>query len=416
MAAEQPKTELARNVRNHRRIRGWSQERLAEESAVSIQTVRKIEQGGDVRTDTLHQVAQGLRVKTAELFVPDSPTPVVGDEASRRSLVDLRKALMPPVGLEAPAVLAAEPGDVSSLYQRIEDVHALYWADRYDSVARQLPALLKSTEAAAAVADGEQDRHDAVRARTFSLLLAGKYLTQVRQYDLAYHALAESIRLARENGQTLTAGTGIVGMCWLLLRQDRFDESEALALQTAESLEPRMSSAKPSELAVWGELWLRVASATVRNNRPDDAVEARRMAGTAASALGQERNSFPNHWGGFGPVTAEMKVVEDLALDGDARAVLRRADEGVLGGKALKALGKPTAPNWGRHRLDVAQAHVKLGSHQDAMSELAGLRESNGAWLKHQPLARYVMSDVLSSRKRTLTTEMRNMASYLGVF
>ncbi|MFE2626172.1 helix-turn-helix domain-containing protein, partial [Streptomyces caelestis] len=94
MAAEQPKTELAKNVRNHRRIRGWSQERLAEESAVSIQTIRKIEQGGDVRTDTLHQVAQGLGVKTAELFVPDSPTPVVGDEASRRSLVDLRKALM----------------------------------------------------------------------------------------------------------------------------------------------------------------------------------------------------------------------------------------------------------------------------------------------------------------------------------
>lgn len=177
-----------------------------------------------------------------------------------------------------------------------------------------------------------------------------------------------------------------------------------------------MSSAKPAELAVWGELWLRVASATVRNNRPDDAAYARRMAGTAANALAAERNSFPHHWGGFGPVTAEMKVLEDLALDGDARGVLRRADEGVLGGKALKALGKPTAPNWGRHRLDVAKAHVALGSHQDAMSELMTLRESNGAWLRHQPLARYIMSDVLKSRKRTLTQEMRDMASYLGVF
>ncbi|WP_405793365.1 helix-turn-helix transcriptional regulator [Streptomyces sp. NBC_01506] len=409
-------TELAKNVRKHRRRRGWSQELLAEMAGVSIQTVRKIEQGGDVRTDTLHMVARGLQVTTAELFVADSPAPVVGDEASRRNLVELRKALMPPVGLEAPVILAAETGDVGDLHQRIEDVHALYWADRYDSVARQLPALLRATEAAAADAEGDQDKTEAVQARTFSLLLAGKYLTQVRQYDLAYHALAESIRLARESGQTLTAGTGIVGMCWLLLRQDRFDESEALALQTAEAMEPRMSSAKPSELAVWGELWLRVASATVRNNRPDDAAVARRMAGTAASALAQERNSFPNHWGGFGPITAEMKAVEDLALDGDARGVLRRADEGVLGGKALKALGKPTAPNWGRHRLDVAQSHVVLGSHQDAMSELAGLRESNGAWLKHQPLARYVMGDVLSSRKRTLTAEMRDMASYLGVF
>ncbi|GAB3951739.1 helix-turn-helix transcriptional regulator [Streptomyces sparsus] len=409
-------TELAKNVKKHRRRNGWSQERLAEEAGVAIQTVRKIEQGGDVRTDTLHMVARGLQVTTAELFVADSPAPVVGDEASHRNLVELRKALMPPVGLEAPVILAGETGDVADLHQRIEDVHALYWADRYDSVARQLPALLKATEAAAANAEGDQDKQEAAKVRTYSLLLAGKYLTQVRQYDLAYHALAESIRLARETGQQLTAGTGIVGMCWLLLRQDRFDESEVLALQTAEAMEPRMSSAKPSELAVWGELWLRVASATVRNNRPDDAAIARRMAGTAASALAQERNSFPHHWGGFGPITAEMKAVEDLALDGDARGVLRRADEGVLGGKALKTLGKPTAPNWGRHRLDVAQAHVSLGSHQDAMAELWGLRESNGAWLRHQPLARYVMTDVLKSRKRTLTAEMRDMASYLGVF
>lgn len=409
-------TALANNVRKHRRRKGWSQEDLSAHTGLSIQRIRKIEQGGDVRTDTLHQVARGLGVSTAELFVADSPAPVVGDEASRRNLVELRKALMPPVGLEAPVVLAAEPNDIVELHRRIEDMHALYWADRYDSVARKLPALLRDTEATVAAAEEGQDKREADKARTYALLLAGKYLTQVRQYDLAYYALAESIRIARETGHQLIAGTGIVGMCWLLLRQNRFDESEALALQTAEAMEPRMSSAKPAELAVWGELWLRVASATVRNNRPDDAAYARRMAGTAASALAAERNSFPHHWGGFGPVTAEMKVLEDLALDGDARGVLRRADEGVLGGKALKALGKPTAPNWGRHRLDVAKAHVALGSHQDAMSELMTLRESNGAWLRHQPLARYIMSDVLKSRKRTLTQEMRDMASYLGVF
>ncbi|CAM5430457.1 hypothetical protein SSPIM334S_00885 [Streptomyces spiroverticillatus] len=205
-------------------------------------------------------------------------------------------------------------------------------------------------------------------------------------------------------------------MCWLLLRQDRFDESEALATQTAEAMEPRMSSATAGQLAVWGELWLRVASSAVRNNRPDVGIEARRMAGTASSALGREHNSFPNHWGGFGPVTTAMKATEDLALIGDSHAVLRSADDGVLGSKALKSLGKPTAPNWGRHRLDVAQAHVRLGSHSDAMAELVGLRDTSGAWLRHQPLARYVMSDVLKSRKRTLTKEMRDMASFLGVF
>lgn len=313
-------------------------------------------------------------------------------------------------------MVTGEPTDLDELHRRIADCHTLYWADRYDSVARKLPALLRESEVTAARAEGDEDTRSALVARTHSLLLAGKYLTQVRQYDLAYHSLAEAIRLGRETGQSPTAGTGIVGMCWLLLRQDRFDESEALAAQTAEAMEPRVSSATPGELAVWGELWLRVASSAMRNNRPDVATEARRMAGTAASALGREHNSFPNHWGGFGPVTAEMKATEDLALVGDSRGVLRRADEGVLSSKALKFLGTPTAPNWGRHRLDVAQAHVRLGSHSDAMAELAGLRNTSAAWLRHQPLARYVMGDVLKSRRRTLTTEMRDMASYLGVF
>ncbi|MFZ4137224.1 helix-turn-helix domain-containing protein [Streptomyces koyangensis] len=408
-------TALAGNVRKYRRTAGLSQEQLAEAAGVPLGTVRKVEQGGDVRTDTLHALARGLGVQTSALFAADSPTPVRGDEGTRRSLVDLRAALMPPVGLDAPVVLAGEPSDTAELHTRIADCHALYWADRYDSVARKLPSLLRATEVTVAGAEGDEERGDAELARTYALLLSGKYLTQVRQYDMAYYALAEAIRLARELDRPLTAGTGIVGMCWLLLRQDRFDESEALAARTAEALEPRMSSATSAQLAVWGELWLRIASSSVRNNKPDVAREARRMAGTAASALGAERNSFPDHWGGFGPVTAEMKAVEDLALTGDARGVLRRADEGLLGGKALKSLGKPTAPNWGRHRLDIAQAHGVLGSHQDAMAELAALRQSHGAWVQHQPLARYVMTDVLKSRKRTLTQEMREMAAYLGV-
>ncbi|CAM5363497.1 hypothetical protein GCM10010329_84910 [Streptomyces spiroverticillatus] len=407
---------LAQNVRKYRRATGFSQERLAEESGLSIGTIRKIEQGGDVRTDTLHTLARALGVQTSALFATAAPEPVVGDEGNRRYLVELRKALMPPVGLDAPVAALGQPTDLDELHSRIADCHTLYWADRYDSVARKLPGLLRESEVTAANAEGDDDRRSAETARTHSLLLAGKYLTQVRQYNLAYHSLAEAIRLARETGQTLTAGTGIVGMCWLLLRQDRFDESEALATQTAEAMEPRMSSATAGQLAVWGELWLRVASSAVRNNRPDVGIEARRMAGTASSALGREHNSFPNHWGGFGPVTTAMKATEDLALIGDSHAVLRSADDGVLGSKALKSLGKPTAPNWGRHRLDVAQAHVRLGSHSDAMAELVGLRDTSGAWLRHQPLARYVMSDVLKSRKRTLTKEMRDMASFLGVF
>ncbi|MEJ8647339.1 helix-turn-helix transcriptional regulator [Streptomyces sp. MS1.AVA.3] len=407
---------MADNVKKYRRTAGLSQEGLAEAADLSLSTVRKVEQGGHVSMDTLAALAGALEVSTSDLFASEAPESVVGvqDEANRRYLAELRRALMPPIGLAAPLL---EPGAVevpSVIRQGVQDSHALYQADRYGAVAKRLPSLLRSSEAAVSAFEGEEQQR-AMIARAHSLLLTGKYLTQVRQYDMAYYALVEAIRLARETGQNQLAATGVVGLCWLLLRQDRFDESEQLAAQTAAEIEPRMSQASPAQLAVWGELWLRVAAAARRNNRPDVAKHARRMAATAGGALEREHAEFPTHWSAFGPVTAEAKAVEDLALLGDARGVLRRADEGPLSVKAIRNFGRLSTNNWGRHRLDVSRAHTLLRSHQDAMDELVNLRETADVWLTHQPLARRVMMDILKTRKRTLTADMRSMAAHLGI-
>lgn len=410
---------LADNLRAHRRTAGLSQEQLAEQAGLSTSVIRKLEQGGQARVETLHQIAAALDVSTSDLFAADNPTPVVGDESNRQKLAPLREALMPPVGISAfvpdPSNDGEDIHDPSTLLRRVEDGQALYAADRYESVARMLPPLLTDAEAAVAAANGDEARTDAVRVRSHALLLAGKYLTQVRQYDMAYHSLAEGIRLAREIGNRAGASAGVVGMCWLLIRQDRFAEAQRLATVTAEEVEPRMSSASTAELAVWGELALRIASAAIRNNRPDTALEARRMASTAASAVGKEHQDNVSHWSRFGPVTTELKAIEDLALAGDSRGVLSRADEGVLSAKALRKVGKPTTINWNRHRLDVAQAHVRLGSTQDALDELLRIQRVSGNWIKHQPMARYVMTDLMRTRKRTLTADMRDLASHLGV-
>lgn len=95
--------------------------------------------------------------------------------------------------------------------------------------------------------------------------------------------------------------------------------------------------------------------------------------------------------------------------------MIARSEEGVLAPEGLKRVGKPQGANWARHRLDVSRAHTILGAHQDAMNELVDIKNDRAEWMRHQPMARRVMSDVLKSRKRTLTDEMREMASFLGV-
>ncbi|MEU4984940.1 helix-turn-helix transcriptional regulator [Streptomyces sp. NPDC021969] len=405
---------LQENVRNHRRREGWTQERLAEEADLSVGVVRKVEQGGTVSVETIHALARALGTTTSSLFASEAPAPVHEAEGDGPKLTELRKALMPPIGLTTVVVEPTDIQDLHSIQSEIDDSHSLYHDDRYNSVARRLPGILRASETAVALSEGEA-RKEAVITRASAFLLAGKYLTQVRRYDMAYHALSRAIMDARDAGSTQLAATGVVGMGWLLLRQDRFDEAEQLAATTAEEIEPRPSSATPGQWAVWGELNLRVASAARRNNRPDVAKQARRMAATAASALDREHVNFRQHWTTFGPVTAETKVIEDLALIGDARGVLNRLSDTAVSPKAVKRLGRPSANNWARHRLDVAKAHVLLGSHQDAMDELAGVKEESPEWLRHQAMARHVMRDILSTRKRTLTQDMREMAVHLGV-
>ncbi|MFF8845464.1 helix-turn-helix domain-containing protein [Streptomyces sp. NPDC015127] len=406
---------LQENVRTHRRRTGMSQEQLAESAGLSVGVVRKIEQGGNAQVETIHMLARALGTTTSSLFATEAPEPVHINEGDGPKLMDLRRALMPPVGLREVIVEVDQAPTLASIQRDIDDSHALYHSDRYDSVAKRLPGILDGAEAAVSLAEDDDSRQKAIVVRASAYLLAGKYLTQVRRYDMAYHALSLGIRDAREAGEHHVAATGVVGMGWLLLRQDRFDEAERLATVTAEEIEPRISSATPGQLALWGELLQRVASAAMRNNRPDIAREARRMTATAASALDVEHVNFREHWTTFGPVTAEAKAIEDLSLIGDARGVLRRADEGPVGRKALKRFGRPSANNWDRHRLDVARAHALLGSHQDAMEELNTIRRSSPEWLKHQSMARYIMRDILSHRKRTLTQDMREMAAHLGV-
>lgn len=408
-------SELADNVRNFRRRAGLSQEELAEQADLSLGVVRKAEQGGSVRVETLHALARALGTTTSSLFETGAPEPLqVGDGDAVR-LLEFRRALMPPIGLVETFVEPDPAADLDVIQRNIDDSHALYHADRYDSVAKKLPGILQAVEAAVAATESPEARQQAVTVRASAFLLTGKYLTQVRRYDMAYHALSQGIHDAREVGKPLLAATGVVGMGWLLLRQDRFDEAERLAAATASEVEPRMSGASAGQLAVWGELCQRVASAAMRNNRPDVAKEARRMTATAASALNVEHVDFRQHWTTFGPVTAESKAIEDLSLIGDARGVLRRADDGAVGRKALKRFGRPSQNNWDRHRLDVAKAHVTLGSHQDAMEELNTIKRTSPEWLRHQAMARYIMSDILGGRKRTPTQDMRDMAAHLDV-
>ncbi len=54
-----------------RRLRGWTQERLAEASGLAVRTVQRMESGNDASLESLSSVATALEVPVRDLFVTD---------------------------------------------------------------------------------------------------------------------------------------------------------------------------------------------------------------------------------------------------------------------------------------------------------------------------------------------------------
>ncbi|MCZ4125309.1 helix-turn-helix domain-containing protein [Streptomyces sp. H39-S7] len=409
--------ELADNLRRYRRAKGLSQEQLAHRAGLSVGPVRKIEQGDDgVRMETLHAIARTLEIKTSELMAAGPPEPVKHDDPNSLNLRELRIALTPAIGLgSAVTPVGAEP-DLRRLQRMTRDNAVLYFGDSYRSIAADLPALVRGANDAVAYYDSGEERAHALVARSQALQLAGRYLTQIRQYDLAHGVVREAIADAKAAGDQLVAASGVGGMCWMLMRTERFDEAEDVAVATMDLVEPKIKGATSDEYATWGGLAMEAAAAAARNNRPNEAKALRRAAGTAAKAVGVTHKNLLRHWSMFGPVTASMKELEDLMVAGDARAVVRKSnDEENLQEKSWKRLGGPSTNDGNRYHLDLARAQVRTGDATAAMEQLARLDGIAPEWFRHQASAAVTFEEI-TKKRRTLTTEMREVGAHLGVF
>ena len=72
---------LSTNIKNFRKVRGWTQEKLAEEAEMSVQAINFFE--GRRRwpgEDSLSKIASALNIEVYQLFIPQDKTPVVIEE------------------------------------------------------------------------------------------------------------------------------------------------------------------------------------------------------------------------------------------------------------------------------------------------------------------------------------------------
>ncbi|MFI7275589.1 helix-turn-helix domain-containing protein [Streptomyces sp. NPDC049879] len=368
-----------------RKTAGLTQRELARASGVSVSTIRNLEQGtqSEPRLATARKLAVALRVSTSRLVDSGDARP---DEAGADQWAQVR------VALTGPIAQPAEEPTVHGVRAALAAARALRDKGRFAALAEVLPALVRDAEALP---------QEGRRARVEVLQLAGWMLTQTRQYGAADVALSRALDSAVDRQD---AAATVNGQLWLLLRQGRLSETRALAERWADDIEPRWSRATASELAAWGWMLLRLSAAAVRDAREDQAQDALRLARSAAVALGRDQYVEGDYPRVFGPQKVARARVEHFAVSDQPDRVLALAEH----------MPQEVTNATRRSRLDVAWAHAQTKDATGAAAILAEIHGTYPEWLRQQRYARDIVSGIVA-RRRTLTPEMRGLASAVGL-
>ncbi|GAA4821259.1 hypothetical protein GCM10023220_62950 [Streptomyces ziwulingensis] len=372
--------------------------------------MKKLERGGTARLDTYHALARALGARTSALLDSAAPHATTRRDDDNIDLMPLRQAIAPPVTFTGRLIgtVATEP-DLDRLRSTAAEVGTAYHRDHYGYVAEFLPALVHAAHAAVAHFDNGVEQTEAIRIRSDVLQMAGRYLTQIRAYDLAHTALRDAIGDAVRVDDMGGVAAAVYQQGWLLMRQGRLDEAEQVSVATADVVEPRISRATKRTLGAWGKLLVHGSATAARNNRPGQAREILRLGRTAGAALGGGQAVAVSSWGRFDWRTVAFQGIENQLVADRPDRVLRLSERMPA---AVDAKGRVFMR---RHLLDVAQAHLLMRAPDEATSILWSLMGETPEWLRHQRMAADTFHAVLrKSKRRRMTSRERELAAFFG--
>jgi transcriptional regulator with XRE-family HTH domain len=224
---------IGRNLRRRREERGLSQEALAGAAGVSVDVIRKLEQGRrqSARITTLTSIANGLDVELSELT---DKRERLGTDRDGGSVLAVRDALLSPSllpGLDADD--DSDPTPVDELARSVAHAWAVYWSGDFGEVLAALPGLIGEARHAHAALGAP-----AVAPLTCAYDLASSLMTQIGRTDLGIVAAERAITTAHGGDDRLLWAIMHASYSWTLLHQGRHREAEDLAARMAEEVEP----------------------------------------------------------------------------------------------------------------------------------------------------------------------------------
>lgn len=390
--------ERIRQLRQERAPR-MTQRELAERAGVSVDTVSKLEQGvkQTALIGTLHKLAQALDVDVSALLA--RPARLDTEDGATAGVLAVRRALTSVddlMGLE-PEDEPEAPGALGDVLRRGWE---LYWTASYGLLSSLVPPLL--AQARATARDDGTEAHELL-AEVYAL--AASMMTLLGHVDLAYIGMDKALRAAERGDDALRRSALVGTLAWVLQHQGRWADAQRVAAAEAERIEPRLGTATPHHLSVWGTLLLTAATSTARDGKADAADDLVSVAAAVAARLGEDREDYQST---FGPSQTGMQSVDVAVVTDRPGVALTRAQrmppEGSL----------PLAAR-ARHLADVAAAQTALGRDAQAVDTLLAIERRAPEWMRYHGYPRTIVRELLERERRARTPRLRGLAIRLGV-
>lgn len=377
---------------------GWmTQSDLAAAAGVSIDLVRKLEQGQrhTASVPSLQALAIALDADLATLLAKPSPAP---PQESNAGIVPLRRILTAVDDLTGtePDV---QPLDITEAERTVEYLWGAYWSGRYQLLVEILPDALAQLRSTARQADTTQ-AHSAL-ARAYQA--TGDTLVHMGQTDAAFLAIRHALSAADEAGDALLDAALRTSVSWQMLVQGRYDDSTRVALTAAGEIAPTESS-DASQLTAYGLLTVTAATSAARALRADESWELLTEARETARRIGFDRSE---HQSTFGPAKVTMLSVDCAVVLDDYGRALDTAKQ--LPRDATLPLASRC-----RHLADVALSQLRLDHDRRALDALLTAEAIGPEWIGFQTLPHQITRELLERENRR-SSSLREFAARIGV-
>ncbi|MFJ6217277.1 helix-turn-helix domain-containing protein [Streptomyces sp. NPDC092296] len=376
-----------------------TQEGLAAAAGLSVGTIRKLEQGGNLSLPSLLRVANALGTDVSVM---------VGQQAPRRGMdLDERSALRAvSAAVHASAmgdVGDVEPGSVEELRKVARRADEAFWKGAYVELGAILSRLLPEARGLRdSLTGAEQTRAAQVLADAYQTSATMANILGAR--DLGYAAIAYGRQVASQVGDDLRDAHLAASLSWIYLRDGHTTRGVQAAERAAAAVEPRMSDSDPDRLSVYGQL---VTNAAVAASRGGASAETARdylsQAHAVAARIGRE-HARGQQGQPFGPSYAATQALSVALALGDAGQALR-----LIGTTTLdRDMPLSTRARW---KLDVALIRTETRQWDAATSELEEVCAMAPTWVRHQALPGVIVGRLAD----VSVTKVRKVAAAAGV-